>query len=257
MTKGFTDNKGKFRPTGNKTIVSSKLKSTQPIGIKIKPESKAKVDPAYGLFIANGYDDLKHNPNNPKVKKAYNKFIKETLDQARELQKKGIRFEIEGSLPYCASHGIRCSKDGEYKSANDMFKDIEDNKHLFYRPSDNDFTGIEDHPLFKKTDIKNIHDERMRANDVFRAVHDINGHKKANAPFSAQGELDSYLLHKKSYSTEAIRALFTETQGQGNWVNFNKKSGKKNRHLQEIGDFNKLDFPKQKADLFPDSIIFR
>ena len=254
MSKGFKDSKGRFRPTGRKSQ-SSKLKTINTVGLKFKP-TKTKIDPLYGLFIANGYDDLKHNPNDPKVKKAYNKFIEETLDQARKLQKNGMRFEIEGNLPFCTSHGIRCSKDGEYKSVEDVFKDIKNNKHLFYRPSDNDYKGVEDHPMFKKTDIKNIHGERMRANDVFRAVHDINGHNKSMSPFTPEGEQRSYIEHKKLYSAEAIRALFTETQGQGMWVNFNKKSGKQNRHLQKIGDFNNLKFPNQKAGLFPDAIIF-
>lgn len=197
------------------------------------------VDPDYGLFVANGYDDLKHNPNDPKVKKAYKVFIKETLQQARELQKNGMKFQMEG-----------------YKDANAMFKDIDKNKNLLYRPSDKDYKGTEDHPMFQLTNIRNTNGDRMRVNDVFRAVHDINGHNIAKSQFSPEGELRAYIQHKKMYSDEATRALFTETQGQGMWVNFNKKSGKKNRDLQKIGDVNELDFPKQKADIFSDGVIF-
>ena len=198
-----------------------------------------RVDPDYGLFIANGYDDLKHDPNNPEVKKAYEIFIKETLQQARKLQKNGMKFQMEG-----------------YKDANAMFKDVEKNKNLLYRPSNNDYKGAEDHPMFQLTNIRNTNGDRMRVNDVFRAIHDINGHDKAKAQFTPEGELSAYIKHKKLYSNEATRALFTETQGQGMWVNFNKKSGKKNRHLQKIGDFNELDFPKQKAVIFSDGVVF-
>ncbi len=235
MVKGFKDSKGKFRPTGNKGI-SSKQKTITSTGMKLKP----RVDPTYGLIVANAFEDLKHNPKDPEVKKAYGIFIKETLEQARELQKNGIEFQSE-----------------QYKDASAMFKDVEENKHLVYRPSDKDYKGVEDHPMFQLTDIRNTNGDRMRVNDVFRAVHDINGHKKAKAQFTPNGELGSYNEHKKLYSKNATRALFTETQGQGMWVNFNKKSGKKNRHLQKIGDFNELDFPKQKAGLFPDHIIWR
>jgi len=235
MTKGFMKD-GKFRPTTNKGS-SSKQKTIESSGVKFKQIKK--VDPQYGLIIANGYDDLKHEPNNPQVKKAYETFIKETLDQARELQKNGIKFQMEG-----------------YKDANAMFKDVEENKNLLYRPSDKDYKGVEDHPMFELTDIKNTNGDRMRVNDVFRAVHDINGHRKAMAQFTPNGELTSYTEHRKLYSDDATRALFTETQGQGMWVNFNKKSGEKNRHLQEIGDFNELDFAEQKAGIFPDEIIF-
>lgn len=254
---------GKFHPhTQYKGIRKSRDQTTKTQGVKLKHKpTKIKgedvVDPAYGLFIANGYEDLKHNPNDPEVKQAYNKFIDETLDQARELQKNGMKFEPEGSLHYCVSHGIRCGKGGSYESASAMHKDIEDNKHLLYRPSDNDYEGVEDHPMFRLSNIKNINGKRMRVNDVFRSVHDINGHNKANrAPFTPEGEQRSFLEHKKLYSQEAIRALFTETQGQGGWVNFNIKSGEQNRHFQDIGDLEKLKFPKQKAGLFPDGIIF-
>lgn len=206
---------------------------------ELKKRDVPTVDPAYGLIVANGYDNLKHDPKNPEVKKAYNIFIKETLDQARKLQKNGMKFQMEG-----------------YKDANAMFKDVEENKNLLYRPSDNDYKGVEDHPMFQLTNIKNTNGDRMRVNDVFRAIHDINGHEKSKSQFTPEGELSSYIEHKKFYSKDATRALFTETQGQGMWVNFNKKSGKKNRHAQKIGDFNQLDFPKQKAGIFPDEVIF-
>jgi hypothetical protein len=205
----------------------------------LKKRDVPKLDPAYGLLVANGYEKLKHNPNDPRVKKAYNIFVKETLEQARKLQKQGIKFQSE-----------------EYKDANAMFKDVEENKHLLYRPSDNDYKGVEDHPMFQLTNIRNTNGDRMRVNDVFRAIHDINGHEKSKSQFTPKGELNSYVEHKKLYSKDATRALFTETQGQGLWVNFNKKTGKKNRELQKIGDFNELDFPKQKAGIFSDKIIF-
>jgi len=235
--KGFKDSKGKFHPIQQYKQVR---KARTVSGIKLKPRIiKPKVDPAYGLKVANGYDNLKHNPNNPEVKKAYNIFIKETLEQARKLQKNGMKFQMEG-----------------YKDANAMFKDVEENKHLLYRPSDNDYKGVENHPMFQLTNIRNTNGDRMRVNDVFRAIHDINGHEKSKSQFTPEGEMSSYIQHKKLYSKDATRALFTETQGQGMWVNFNKKSGKKNRHAQKIGDFNQLDFPKQKAGIFPDEVIF-
>jgi hypothetical protein len=237
MVKGYKDSTGKFHPILQYKIVRSK-RSTKTQGVAIK-KSSPKLDPSFGLLIANGYEDLKHNPNDPKVKKAYSIFVKETLEQARKLQKQGMKFQSE-----------------EYKDASAMFKDVKENKHLLYRPSDNDYKGVEDHPMFQLTNIRNTNGDRMRVNDVFRAIHDINGHFNSSSQFTPQGELNSYVEHKKLYSQEAIRALFTETQGQGLWVNFNKKTGKKNRQLQKVGKFNELDFPKQKAGIFPDGVIF-
>ena len=205
--KGFKDSKGNFHPiTIHKGIRKSRDQKEKTMGVRIRKEIASHefedfdlkkrdaqtVDPAYGLIIANGYDNLKHNPNNPEVKKAYNIFIKETLEQARKLQKNGMKFQMEG-----------------YKDANAMFKDVKDNKNLLYRPSDNDYKGSEDHPMFKLTNIKNTNGDRMRVNDVFRAIHDINGHEKSKSQFTPEGELNSYIEHKKLYSKDATRALFT------------------------------------------------
>ena len=215
------------------------------------------MNPDHGRLIANAFEELEHSPKCPEVKRAYEIFIEETLAQARQLQKEGIKFEPSGSNLYCVSHGISCGRGGNYETAQEMHKDIENNQHLFYRPSDEDYGGYEDHPLFQLTNIKNTNGHDMRANDVFRAVHDINGHNKADhAPFTPAGEQRAFVQHKKMYSNDAIRALFTETQGQGNWVNFNKKSGEQNRFYQKSGDLTKLKFPPQKASIFPDGIIF-
>ncbi len=236
--KGFKRD-GVFHPiTQYKRLREKRISKTQ--GIKItRRTKKLTVDPNYGRLVADHYEKLDHKPNDPKVKKAYDVFIKETLDQARDLQKKGVKFQMEG-----------------YKNADAMMKDVRENKHLLYRPSDNDYKGLEDHPMFQMTNIRNSNGDRMRVNDVFRAVHDINGHTIADSQFTPVGELEAYLQHKKMYSKDAQRALFTETQGQGLWVNYNKKTGKKNRDLQKMGKVEGLSFPKQKADIFPDEIIF-
>ena len=256
--KGFKDKKGKFHPTGQySALKKSDMRYKKSVSVAsggasdisksemekiIQTKTNTIPDPDYGLFIANGYDDLIVEPKNPEVTKAYNQFIDETIEQAREINKMGIEFEPT------LSH--------EYKNANEMFDDIDDNKHLYYRPSDNDYEGLEDHPLFKMTDFKNMNGEKMRANDIFRAVHDVNGHWKSKGQLTPVGEQKAFVEHKKMYSAEAIKALFTETQGQGNWVNFNPKSGKKNRDFQDIGELEKLKYPKQKAVLFPDGIVF-
>ena len=215
------------------------------------------MNPEHGRLIANAFEDLEHNPHSPEVKRAYEIFIEETLAQARQLQKDGMKFEPSGSQLLCASHGISCGKGGNYETAQELAKDIE-NDHIFYRASDEDYKGgYEDHPMFKHTGMKNVLGQEMRVNDVFRVVHDINGHTKADhAPFTPAGENRAFIEHKKLYSHDGIRALFTETAGTGNWVNFNKKSGEQNRFYQRSGDLDKLKFPPEKAAIFPDGIIF-
>ena len=46
-------------------------------------------------------------------------------------------------------------KEATMKQLRNWHKDIEKNQHIFYRPSDNDYEGYEDHPLFQLTNIKN------------------------------------------------------------------------------------------------------
>ena len=209
----------------------------------IATRKSSLVDPDYGLIIANAYDDMENNPSDPEVKKAYDAFIKETIKQAEDIQDNRIEF-VEATT-------------SDYDNVGQLSKDLESHNYILYRPSDDDYKGVENHPMFKYSNIYNTDGKRMRVNDVFRVVHDINGHyKSGNAPFTAKGEQQAFLEHKSMYSPEAIKALFTETQGQGMWVNFNKNTGKKNREFQDIGNVKDLTFASQKADLYPDGIIF-
>jgi len=224
----------------------------------IQLRSDPTVDPSYGKIVADVFEDSKHDPESIKVNRAYTTFINETVEQAMDLQDKGMEFDPNGSQESCKKRGIgiNCGQDGNYADAWELFKDVLFNNHIYYKPSTGDYDGFEDHPLYKWTDIKNVDGDKMRANDVFRCVHDINAHTVSRGQFTPEGEQLAYLEHKKLYSADAIRALFTETQGQGNWVNFNRKSGENNRKHQETGDLDKLSFPEQKAFLFPDGIIF-
>jgi len=221
----------------NKSINSSELNQI------VKTKTNTRVNEDYGKIIAFGYEELKNKPRDKKVKEAYDVFIRETLQQAKDIKKSGIIFEPT-------------DKD-MYQTENEMVNDVKNNHHIYYRPSEDDYKGIEDNPLYAMTDFTNVFGQKMRANDLFRVVHDINGHAKAHhATFTPEGEQKAFVEHKKMYSAGAIRALFTETQGQGNWLNFNKKTGKQNRHFQDIGELDKLKFPKQKAGLFPDEVVF-
>ena len=206
-----------------------------------------RMNPQHGRTIADAFDTMQHTPNSPKVKASYGAFINETNDQARALQKSGVKFESQYRDKAQHPYG------GKSKALHD---DIEKNKHIFYRKSENDYKGFEDNPMFKLTDIRNSKGHRMRANDVFRAVHDINGHNLAGrAGFSSRGEQRAFLQHKKMYSPLASKALFTETAAQANWTNYSKKHGAKNQYFQKINKMGNLKFPQQKAGLLPDDII--
>ena len=239
------DPAGTIPPSFRKRILKARLKIAR---IRMAAAPGISMNPQHGRTIADAFDTMQHTPNSPKVKASYGAFINETNDQARALQKSGVKFEA--------------GKQGGYESHNDMHSDIEKNKHLFYRISDKDYKGFEDNPMFKLTNIKNSAGLRMRANDVFRAVHDINGHNLAGrSTFTPSGEHKAFLQHRKMYTPLASKALFTETAAQANWTNFSKKHGARNQMLQKTKktgyatDSAGITFPQQKAGLLPDNII--
>jgi hypothetical protein len=205
----------------------------------INPPSAVKINPEHGRIIADEYDKLKHDPENPEVKEAYGSLIKETNQQFKDL--------IGGGLT------IDKIKPGEtpYTSSKEMHNDVEKNNHLYYFPTEEGYgSGGKGHPMLQPTEFKQG-DKPMLANDVFRIVHDINGHHLAgNSGFGPKGEHQAYLQHKKMFSPSAQKALFTETAGQNNWVNFSKKYGEFNRKNPK----NTI-YAEQKASLFPSNIL--
>jgi len=220
----------------------------QPVNKGIQTSHKVKIDPAQGQEIADGYDSLKHRPNDPDVKASYDALIKETKQQFDEMTNNGLK--------------ITKLKKGEkgYITADEMHTDIKENHHLSYFPTEHGFgansENFQDHPMLQGTGIIGVDGNDIPANDLFRIVHDVNGHNLGDlSDFSPEGEHQAYLTHKQQYSPLAGKALFTETAGQANWGAFNRKSGESNRQKILRGEEADLDFAEQKAGLFSDDII--
>jgi hypothetical protein len=151
--------------------------------------------------------------------------------------------------------GIKISKIKEgmsnpYSNSKAMIDDVAKNKHLWYYPTEQGFgssgANQSKHPMLKVTDLLDNEGKPMLANDVFRAVHDYEGHYKGNNKFGALGEEKAYQQHKKMFSPEAVKALTTETRGQNSWVNYGPygESNRKNPANTIYAD--------QKAGLLPD-----
>jgi hypothetical protein len=212
----------------------------------IKTRHEVKMNPEHGRTIADAYDNLKHDPTNPEVQSAYGAFTSETREQFDDLMEGGLKITKLGP------------NDKGYTTAEEMHKDILENKHLSYFPTEQGFgTGDAiDHPMLKGSGITDSDGKEMPHNDIFRIVHDINGHNLGDmSDFSAEGEHAAFLTHRQQYSPEAQRALFTETAGQANWGAFNRKSGLANLRKIEAGQFNDLEFAEQKAGLLPREIV--
>lgn len=187
-------------------------------GLKYTPPTDyVKVDPVRATKIADEYETMKHDPQNPRVKKAYRAMADETLSQYNSIIKSGVKFEFiptEGVDPYAVSPRMAT-------------EDVRQNNHLYVFPTSGGFgtagDDVDDNPLLEDSGVK-WGDKPVSYNDIFRAVHDYFGHVKEGNGFRADGEENAWRSHSAMYSDEARLAMTSETRGQNSWVNFGKHS---------------------------------
>lgn len=188
--------------------------------------------------IADEYDKMKHNPNDPAVKESYDS-LKNDIDKQWDYatQKMGVTFE-----PW--------EKEGQpYATSKEMTKDAKDNKHVYF------FKGGEmpaDHPL-SAVDPKS----GLTYNDKFRAIHDLFGHAVNENTFGPQGEERAFNEHSQMMSPESIPAMTTETRGQNSWFNFGKHLRDEQGSIADKGQPgykapNERPYAEQKAGILPD-----
>lgn len=197
-----------------------------------------KVNPQVSAKIAAAYDQLKHNPDDPRTQKAYKALIEEVSQQYQDLKDQGLKISKMGE-----------GMDNPYKSSADIVTDVKQNKHLWYYPTEQGFgsgTQTAQHPMLQSTKHLDADGKPMLANDLFRVVHDYHGHAKEGHKLGATGEERAYLEHKKMLSKEAQKALTTETRGQNSWVNYGPM-GENNRKNPA-----NTTYADQKAGLLPD-----
>lgn len=203
-------------------------------------EELAKANPKAQSKIAEAYAQMKHDPNNPAVQKAYNALVEETSRQYEDLQKKGLKLtKIGENFP------------NPYKTSADLITDVKANNHMAYYPTEVGYgagdaaSAAQDHPLLKSTKYLDPDGKPMLANDLFRVVHDYQGHVEGGNKFGSTGEERAFQQHKKMFSPEAQKALASETRGQNSWVNYGP-----------LGEANRASpantvFAEQKAGLLP------
>lgn len=177
----------------------------------------AKVDAERAGTMANAYEALPNDPNDPEVIAAYRALARETRAQAEALMKAGYRPEF--------------MTDDPYKNSAEMMADLANRKtiRVFKTNKENP------HPL--------LTDEE---NDLFRWVHDVFGHAQSGNQFGALGEERAFRDHASMFSPLARRAMATETRGQNSWVNFGP-----NRDLPVA----QRPYAEQKAALFPRELV--
>jgi hypothetical protein len=207
-----------------------------------------KVDPARAGRIAEAFEQMRHEPDNPEVKAAYEAMVKETLAQWEAVKRTGLVVEfidISKGDPYAASPRLAT-------------EDVRNNNHLWVFATDDGFgtDGItakdeSDNPLFQIVPGETISGKQVRANDIFRIVHDYFGHIKDGVGFRADGEENAWRSHSRMYSPQAARAMTTETRGQNSWLNYGPY-GEKNRTALTQDTI----FAEQKIGLLPDWVLW-
>jgi len=245
------------------TIAKSYMKS---IGMEYVPVEKiTKLDENLSKRIADAYDKMKNDPNDPDVKKAYETMAKETLDQYDAIVSKGYKVEINNDEPYSSSE--------------DMISDLKDNKRMKIFSTE---SGFGDEPITEEQRKENVlltdsgrkdaNGETLLVNDVFRFVHDFFGHAKLGNSFGPIGEENAWRVHAVMYSPEARKAMTSETRGQNSWVNFSgvndavfkkrdkarelRKQGKIEEADQMVGEvYEDMKFADQKVGLLPEFAV--
>lgn len=205
------------------------------------PTTYAKVDPERAKRVADAYESMVHDPQNPEVKAAYRAMIEETLAQFEFIQKTGLKISF-----------IDYAKDGDPYAASPRLatEDVKKNNHLWVFPTSagfgsNETFDAQHNPLLAETKYV-INGHKLLANDVFRIVHDYFGHIKEGNGFRADGEENAWRSHAAMYSPLARRAMTSETRGQNSWVNYGPH-GEKNRKASAADTV----FADQKTGIMP------
>lgn len=214
-------------------------------GLPYDPPSRyVKVDPARAKRIADAYEQMKHAPDDPQVKAAYDAMAKETLAQYQSILDSGMTFDF---IPKGAA-------DPYNGNPRNMIEDVRNNKHMWVYSTEDGFGSRADfdpkkNPLLADSGFK-FGDRPATVNDIFRAVHDYFGHVKEGVGFRADGEENAWRAHSAMYSPEARKAMTTETRGQNSWVNYGP-FGETNRTAKS----EDTHYADQKTGILPDWVV--
>lgn len=208
----------------------------------IDPVPLKKLNVDNSKTIADAYEAMVHDPQNPEVISAYRALKDETLAQYEDLVAAGYTME-----PW--------ESEGQpYANSQEMMDDVRNNKHVYYFKTEDGFGSgqmdVNDNPMLEPTP------DGRPYNDIFRAVHDIMGHTKIGNQFGPLGEENAWRIHAQMYSPEARKAMTTETRGQNSWVNFGPHMRNDDGSIKKQGDEGYLSvmdrpYAPQKVGLLP------
>jgi hypothetical protein len=206
-----------------------------------------QVDEEFATRTAKAYEEMKHDPKNPKVKEAFADLIRQTTDQYNALMDAGYQFTFfeDNTDPY----------DG---NPVDAMRDLRNNKRMAVYGTYSGYgtegvTGanVDNNPMLAPTGLQ-WPDQAgvmrdVTANDLFRAVHDAFGHGLEGAGFRARGEENAWQAHARLFTGPAVAAITSETRGQNSWLNYGPH-GEHNRKAT----LKDTIFAEQKTGLMPE-----
>lgn len=219
-------------------VVQAARAYARSVGLPVRRQATyVKADPDRGARIAQAYEEMQHNPEDPAVKAAFKAMIDETLAQYQFVKASGLQVEaIEPGAPDPYPEGPK-----------QVLADLEKG-HLWFFPTESGFGTLTEaektNPLLAPT-AETLGDRVLLANDVFRIVHDFFGHGIEGSGFGARGEENAWQSHMRLFSEAALPAVTSETRGQNSWVNFGPH-GEANRTNQK-----ETVYADQKTGLMP------
>jgi hypothetical protein len=222
-------------------------------GLPYEPHTGySKMPEELGKRLADWFDKEHTKPNEAEVQKSYSALKDQVRSQYDMMVKAGYSIE-----PWTG-------KGEPYKSSADMVRDVSENKHLYFFPTDNGFGSSEKfdvskNPMLEPSGVR-IGGKELLANDLFRAVHDFFGHAKEGYEFGPRGEYNAFLAHSTMFEPSALPALGAETLAQNAWVNFGPHLRRKDGSLPVKGesDFKPLadrPFADQKVTVVPQDLL--
>ena len=202
-----------------------------------------------GKRIADAYDQMKHSPNDPSVKKGFADLITQIKSQADALMSKGYKFQI-------ANEG-----EGYNSNSKAMVDDVRKTKRIFIDPSSKSFgtdrTFDKENIGLQDSGYKDANGIPMTNVELIRGVHDLFGHNEFGNGFGATGEENAWRNHMSMFTGLAQKALTATTRGQNSWVNFAKHMRNSDGSIKKKGDkgylsANERPFAEQKIGFLPD-----
>ena len=201
------------------------------------------VDPAFGARVAEAYDQMKDQPNDPAVKAAYADMLRQTKAQYDALVQDGYTFFF---IDPTSGYG---------DSPVTALEDLRLNKRMGIFPTDEGYGSDEDatfddNPLLEKSGETWVNEDGspkdVLYNDLFRAVHDAFGHGLEGSGFRARGEENAFQAHIRLFVGPARGAMTSETRGQNSYLNYGPHG--ENNQTASVEDTK---FADQKIGVMP------